>query len=436
MTQQTIRVGLLGFGTVGRAVWEIVGRNRERFRRERGVDLLIDRVLVRDEEKARRWCSDRSLPPPRLTTDPADVVENGIDVVVEVIGGLEPAGTWVGRALEHGKPVVTANKKLLASRHDSLSVIARKAGVRLGFEASVAGGVPIVRVLGDALCGDRVTEVCGIVNGTTNYILTSMAETGDSLDAALRGAQAAGFAEADPSDDINGIDAAEKIAILSGLAFGVTAPVERIPTTGIAQVTEGDIRAARDLGCVIRLIASARLTDDGRPDLRVGPALLPRAHPLARIRGERNAIIVRGESCGELTFEGRGAGGGPTASAVISDLLDLAKRPRGECAPAWRIEQPACESPLAAHYARFDAKPNGQLIERCYRALRNAGITTTRFAVARRPEQTDGVSVSLVTRPCRTRTLADVMEDIAEGASTLTAPILRSPDSIPVRRSS
>ena len=237
-------------------------------------------------------------------------------------------------------------------------------------------------------------------------------------------------------------DAARLSAMLAAVARdgepfdGVTAPVERIPTTGIAQVTEGDIRAARDLGCVIRLIASARLTDDGRPDLRVGPALLPRAHPLARIRGERNAIIVRGESCGELTFEGRGAGGGPTASAVISDLLDLAKRPRGECAPAWRIEQPACESPLAAHYARFDAKPNGQLIERCYRALRNAGITTTRFAVARRPEQTDGVSVSLVTRPCRTRTLADVMEDIAEGASTLTAPILRSPDSIPVRRSS
>jgi len=293
MTQRTIRVGLLGFGTVGRAVWEIVGRNRERFRRERGVDLLIDRVLVRDEEKARRWCSGAglsarhmALPPPRFTTDPADVVENGIDVVVEVIGGLEPAGTWVGRALENGKPVVTANKKLVASRHNSLWAIARKSGMRLGFEASVAAGVPIVRALGDALCGDRVTEVCGIVNGTTNHILCRMAETGDSFEAALRVAQAAGFAEADPSSDIHGIDAAEKIAILSGLAFGVTAPVKRIPTAGIGQVTGSDICAARDLGCVIRLIASARLTDDGRPDLRVGPALLPRDHPLARIRGE------------------------------------------------------------------------------------------------------------------------------------------------------
>jgi homoserine dehydrogenase len=286
-----------------------------------GLDLEVRRIAVRSLDKAR----DFRLPEGIVTDVPGDLITDpGIDLVVEVMGGTDPAGDLVLAALRAGKPVVTANKELIAARGPELIAAATEAGVPLLFEAAVGGGIPIIRPLSETLAGERVHRVLGIVNGTTNYILTSMTEEGRSYEDALAEAQALGYAEADPTADVSGTDAAAKATILTGLAFGVWVGPSRVHTEGIAGLATADLEFAADLGYAVKLLAVAERIGAG-VSARVHPAMVPLDHPLASIRGATNAIFIEGPSVGELLFAGPGAGGEPTATAVLGDVIDAAR---------------------------------------------------------------------------------------------------------------
>jgi homoserine dehydrogenase len=310
-----INIGLLGCGTVGRGFVELLGRERERIRARHGVDLSIRGILVRDIGKRRPGVS-----PSLLTTSAIDVIDRDCDLVVELVGGVDCAGAYVRRAIGLGRNVVTANKALLAVAGRELFDAAARGGVRIGFEASVCGGIPIIRALSRGLAGDSVDSIAGILNGTTNYILTRMESDDLEFDAALRLAQARGFAEADPSLDVEGVDAAQKLRILAELAFGPE-PV-RLRVHGIGDVTRGEIEQARSRRCVVRHVASARRVAPGL-ELRVERRELPESHPLAAVREENNAVLLRGRAVGELMFVGKGAGSMPTAAAVLSDVIEI-----------------------------------------------------------------------------------------------------------------
>jgi homoserine dehydrogenase len=318
---RVIRIGLLGCGTVGAGVVTILAREAADITVRTGAKLEVTRVAVRDLDR------DRGLPLPAdvFTDDPLSVVEaEDVDVVVEVMGGIEPAGSLIRRALELGKSVVTANKELLAKEGPELYAAARSAGVDLAYEAAVAGAIPIIKPLKESLAGDRVRRVVGILNGTTNYILTKMTEEGAAYEDVLADAQALGYAEADPTADVGGHDAAAKTAILASLAFDSQVHDHEVFREGIERVTATDIRTADRLGYVIKLIGIASEVDD-RVAVRVHPTFLPKEHPLASVRDAYNAIYVEAEAAGELMFYGRGAGSEPTGSAVVGDVIDVAR---------------------------------------------------------------------------------------------------------------
>ncbi|HEX2039619.1 MAG TPA: homoserine dehydrogenase [Acidimicrobiales bacterium] len=315
-----VKVGLLGCGNVGGALVRILQDDAEGIARRTGVRLEVTRVAVRNAAKQR----DVEVSDGVLTHDAEAVVTDpSVDVVVEVIGGIEPARSLILAALKAGKPVVTANKELLANVGAELFEAAATAGVDLLYEASVAGGIPLIRPLRESLAGERISRVMGIVNGTTNYILTRMAEEGASYADALAEAQSLGFAERDPTADVEGFDAGAKAAIIASIAFGVKVVAGDVYREGISSVTAADIAFARRLGYVVKLLAIAEEVD-GEVAVRVHPAMLPETHPLAAVRESFNAVFVEGEAVGELMFYGRGAGGMPTASAVLGDLIDAA----------------------------------------------------------------------------------------------------------------
>jgi homoserine dehydrogenase len=292
-----------------------------------GMRLEVRRVAVRDLDAARRRVP--SLDPDVFTTDAVAVVADPtVQVVVEVMGGVDEARSLVLAALDAHKPVVTANKALLASHGPELHAAAAAANVDLLFEAAVAGGIPLVRPLRESLLGEPIRRIMGIVNGTTNYILTRMTEEGASYDEALADAQRLGYAEADPSADVGGADAAAKAAILATLAFGVEVHLDEVHTEGIEGISASDIAFASANGQVIKLLAIAEAVGEGRVAVRVHPALVPRDHPLASVRLSFNAVFVEGDAVGQLMFYGPGAGGGPTASAVLGDLIDAAANRR------------------------------------------------------------------------------------------------------------
>ena len=319
-----VRIGMLGCGTVGTAVLRLLRANGDEIARRTGAALTVVRVAVGHPGRPR----DVELGPGVLTGDAAGVVADPqIDVVVEVIGGLEPARTLLLDAMEYGKHVVTANKQLIARHGPELFSAAARAGVDLRLEASVGAGVPVIQMLKESLAANRISEVTGILNGTTNYILTRMAEDGVEFGDALAEAQRRGFAEADPTDDVEGHDAAAKLAILAMIAFHTPVQAELVYREGIARVSAQDIRYAAELGYVLKLLAIAR-EHGGRVEARVHPAFLPRAHPLASVRNELNAVFVRGDAAGEVMIVGRGAGGGTTASAVVADVVDVARNRR------------------------------------------------------------------------------------------------------------
>ncbi|MDR2295815.1 MAG: homoserine dehydrogenase [Clostridiales Family XIII bacterium] len=315
-----IRIGLLGMGNIGTGTYKTLEMNGARIAARTGVELAITRILEKDLARKR----DVTVAPEQFTQDPADILAApDIDIVIELLGGIEPATAFMLTAMQNGKHVVTANKAAVAANYDKLLNTARANRVMFRFEASVGGGIPILNALRTALLANEYEEIRGILNGTTNYILTQMAEGGLSYDRALKSAQEQGFAEADPTADVEGHDVANKLSILISLAFGKRVPPEAIPTVGITGITMRDIEKAAAEGGKLKLIALARREGDDIA-YSVGPAFVANDHPLAGVSNEFNAIFVKGNAVGELMFYGRGAGPLPTGSAVLGDVTEIA----------------------------------------------------------------------------------------------------------------
>ena len=319
--KRELGIGMLGCGVVGSQVARLLTEDSGDFAARSGAKLSLKKIAVRDVAAKREHVKSD------LLTKDADALVNdpSIDIVIEVMGGIEPARTLILKAIANGKSIITANKALLAKHGAELFEAADKKGVNLYYEAAVGGAIPILRPLRESIVGDHVHRIMGIVNGTTNYILTKMDEEGSDFGAALKEAQQLGFAEADPTADVEGHDAAAKAAILAGLAFHTRVTSNQVSAEGITKISARDVAVAHDIDHVIKLLAIAELTEKGEVSVRVQPTLLPRQHPLAAVRNAFNAIFVEAESAGELMFYGRGAGGAPTASAILGDLIAIAR---------------------------------------------------------------------------------------------------------------
>lgn len=320
--KKIIKVGMLGIGNVAKGTYTALEMNREKIYETTGLDIDIVKILNRDPDRDRGI----AIPKDKYVTDAYDIINDpDIDIVVELIGGIEPATTFMAAALENGKSVVTANKAAIAANGKLLADLAQKHHTLLRFEAAVAGGIPILTSLTTALLSNEFNEVHGILNGTTNYILTQMSEYGKDYEDVLRDAQAKGFAEADPTADVEGIDAANKLSILISLIFGTEASPADIPTQGITSVSSDDISFANEAGYRIKLLASAQKSED-KVYGNVEPALVPLSHPLASVNNEFNAVFINGNAVDDLMFYGRGAGPLPTGSAVLGDIIGVARK--------------------------------------------------------------------------------------------------------------
>jgi homoserine dehydrogenase len=354
--RDALRVALLGCGVVGSEVARLLSTHAGDLASRVGRPLELAGIAVRRPGRAR----DLPVDPALFTTDADELVRRpDVDVVVEVIGGIEPARGLILAALENGASVVTANKALLAEDGVTLFEAAEKHGVDLYYEAAVAGAIPLLRPLRESLAGDRVRRVLGIVNGTTNFILTRMTESGAGFADALEEAQALGYAEADPTADVEGFDAAAKAAILAALAFHTRVTAADVHREGITEVTASDVASARAMGCVIKLLAIAEVADDGSGvGVRAHPAMIPLTHPLASVREAFNAVFVECEAAGELMFYGRGAGGAPTASAVLGDVVAVA-----------RHKVSGGRGPGESAYADLRLRPMGETVTRYHVSL-------------------------------------------------------------------
>lgn len=356
-SEKPIGVAVLGLGNVGREVVRIIGESAPDLAARIGAPLELRGVAVR------RVADDRGVAPEMLTDNVEDLVSReDVDIVVEVMGPVEPARKAILTALEHGKSVVTANKALLAQSTGELAEAAERARVDLYFEAAVAGAIPVIRPLTQSLAGDTVVRVAGIVNGTTNYILSEMASTGVDYASALADASALGYAEADPTADVEGYDAAAKAAILASIAFHTRVTADDVYREGITKVSPADFESARALGCTIKLLAICeRINDNGqqRVSARVYPALVPLEHPLATVNGAFNAVVVEAEAAGRLMFYGQGAGGNPTASAVMGDVVMAARN---------RVH--GGRGPRESRYAELPIAPMGMIPTRYYVSMK------------------------------------------------------------------
>ncbi len=318
---ERVKIGLIGFGTVGRSLYQLLEQNGAGFRERLGVEVEIARIGVRDPNKKRDFA-----PRDRFVQGYEEIVRDPqIPIIVELVGGIDVPQRLIREALQRGKHVITANKALLAQSGDELFRLALERKVDLKFEASVCGGIPIIKVIRESLMGNHIRSITGIVNGTTNFILTRMTEEGVGFQEALTEAQRLGFAEADPTLDVEGIDAAQKISLLASIAFGVWVDYRQVLCEGITSITPKQIEFARFSGFVFKLLARARLIE-GRPAVTVFPALIPRSHPLAGVRNEFNAVLLESDFQGPAMHQGLGAGGAATASSVASDLGDVIER--------------------------------------------------------------------------------------------------------------
>jgi len=342
----TLNIGMLGCGNVGAEVARLLSTDNGDFAARAGAELVLTKIAVRDLKKARA-----EINPALFTSDAESVVSDpAISIVIEVMGGINPARELLLKAMKNGKSVVTANKALLAKHGAELFDAATEYGVDLYYEASVGGAIPILRPLRESIVGDHVTRIMGIVNGTTNYILTKMDEEGLPFDSVLKEAQALGYAEADPTADVAGHDAAAKAAILASLAFHSRVADSDVYCQGITEISATDVSVAKAIDHVIKLLAIAELTTDGKISVRVHPTLIPRSHPLAAVRNAFNAVFVEAESAGELMFYGRGAGGEPTASAILGDVIAVARHKSG-----------GSVGPRESGYAERDIAPIGDV---------------------------------------------------------------------------
>jgi homoserine dehydrogenase len=423
-----VRIGLLGLGTVGAGVVKILQGQRPMLQERAGARLTLAAIADTDLTRPREGLELRALP---LVADAARVLDDpSIQVVVELVGGLEPARTFILRALAAGKHVVTANKALLAHHGAELYEEARRRGVALAFEAAVAGGIPLIRAVKDGLVANRVLSLAGIVNGTCNYILSKMTDEGLDFALVLKEAQAHGYAEADPTLDIEGLDSAHKLQILVALAFRTLVELKHIHTEGITRVTAPDIDYARELGYRIKLLAIAKATDGG-VEARVHPTMIPAASPLAAVAGVFNAVFLTGDAVGDLMFYGRGAGQLPTASAVWSDVLEIARRV-AHGIPALALDLPAVGAqPLAltpmeaircCYYLRVMARDRPGVLSRVAGILGDNDISIANVIQKGRATR-EAVPVVMLTHEARERdmraalTAIDALPDVA--ASTM-----------------
>jgi homoserine dehydrogenase len=412
MGAQPLRIALLGCGVVGSEVVRLLTSQAEDLAARIGAPLELVGIGVRDVTAPRRV----PVPADLLTADLAGLVaRQDVDVVVELIGGIEPARSLLAQAIRRGASVVTANKALLAEYGAELYSAADEAGVDLYYEASVAGAIPLLRPLRESLAGDNVNRVLGIVNGTTNYILTKMDETGASFADALAEAQALGYAEADPSADVEGYDAAAKAAILAGLAFHTRVTLADVYREGITSVSAGDVATAQAMGHVIKLLAICERSADGRGvSVRVHPAMIPLTHPLAGVREAYNAVFVESEAAGQLMFYGRGAGGAPTASAVLGDLVAVGRN---------RLS--GGRGPRESAYADLEVRPLGEAFTRYYIGIDVADKTGVLASVAqtfaahdvsietlRQDGRGDEAALLVVTHKATEAALAGVVNDL------------------------
>jgi homoserine dehydrogenase len=379
MTQRPLNVGLIGLGTVGSQVAERLITAQTQLSRRAGVELCLKRVLVRDVKKRRAV----EIAPDLLTLDPADVLEDpAIDVLVEVAGGDEPMRSYLERAIAAGKHVITANKVVMAKHGPELLDAAVEKNVDLYFEAAVGGGIPLISTFRTDLQANRIERVSAVINGTTNYVLGRMAAAGLTLSEAVSEAQAAGYAEADPTDDVGGYDATYKLAILASIAYEIKVRPDEIFREGIEGVEPVDFRYARELGYAIKLIAHTQ-RHPGRVEARVHPAMVPLEHPLARVEGAENAVFVEGDLVGQVLLVGQGAGGRPTASAVVGDLIDLARS----------IRRGVQSRPSFSFDDRIGVVPMGDVVTRAYYRIRvddRAGV----LAAIGQVFAEEGVSIS------------------------------------------
>ncbi|QDP40979.1 homoserine dehydrogenase [Radiobacillus deserti] len=322
---KTIHIGLCGLGTVGSGVVRILQDHRDQIKYKLGCEVSIKKILVSDIHKKR----DINVIGSELTTDPKSIIQDpDIDIIIEVMGGIEKTYQLMKEAILHHKHIVTANKDVMALYGQELLPLAKDKEVDVFYEASVAGGIPILRALSDGLASDKIQKMMGIVNGTTNFILTKMADEQRPFGPVLEEAQQLGYAEADPSSDVDGLDAARKMTLLANLAFKTTLELSDVQVKGIRSITQEDLTFAAKLGYTIKLIGIAEVNDEGKVEVSVEPTLLPNEHPLAQVKNEYNAVYVHGEAVGETMFYGPGAGGLPTATSIVSDVMEAVKNVR------------------------------------------------------------------------------------------------------------
>ena len=419
-----LNVGVAGLGTVGAGVLKLLHENAGLVSARAGRPIQVTAISARDRTRDR----GTSLAGLRWFDDPVALATDGVDVVVELIGGSDgPARRLVEAALDAGKPVVTANKALLAVHGASLAARAEQAGVPLAFEAAVAGGIPVIKALREGLAANRIDRVTGILNGTCNYILTTMRETGREFAEILADAQRLGYAEADPSFDVDGIDAAHKLAILAALAFNRPVDFPAVHVEGIRHVSAVDIAFASELGYRIKLLGIARRTAGGI-ETRVHPCMVPLSAPIARVDGVFNAVEAEGDFVGRVMLEGRGAGPGPTASAVVADLIDLA---RNRATPVWGAADAALSNlpaiPMSAHvgcyYLRLMVTDRPGVIADVTAALRDAGVSLESM-LQRGRAPGESVPVVLVTHETNEAAMRTALKAIAALDAVLDPPAL------------
>ena len=429
MQAGALRVGIAGLGTVGAGTVRLLRANAELIAARAGRPVTVAAVSARDRGRDRgielaglRWHDD----PLALASDPE------IDVVVELIGGAEgTARALVEAALSRGRAVVTANKALIAIHGGRLAASAEGAGVALAFEAAVAGGIPVIKALREGLAADRLVRIGGILNGTCNYILTTMRETGRDFDDVLAEAQALGYAEADPSTDVDGIDAAHKLAILAALAFGRPVDFDSVHVEGIRRIGAADIGFATELGYRIKLLGIARRTEHG-VEARVHPCLVPDRAPIAQVEGVFNAVVAEGEFVGRIMLEGRGAGAGPTATAVVADLIDIA---RGSLVPAWGASSGALAKLTSVpmlevqgdYYLRLTVRDRPGVIAEITAVLRDCGVSLKsmlQHGRARSAAPDEAVPIVLVTHETQERAVRDAVARIAALDVVVAAPAM------------
>ena len=427
--KQKINVGIIGLGTVGTGAFRILRENAELIRHRVGVPVEVSKIAVRDAGRDRGF----AIPAGMLTTNPSQVIEDpNIDIVIELIGGYEPAREFILSAISRGKHVVTANKALLAVHGSEIYEAARRAGVTIGYEASVGGGIPVIKALKEALAANRILSIYGIINGTSNYILTKMTEEERSFPDVLAEAQRAGYAEADPTFDVGGIDTAHKLAILVNLAFGAHVDLKDIYTEGITSISPLDIDFGKVLGYKLKLLAIAKMHEGGQAEARVHPTMVPDDYPIAKVGGVYNAIQIVGNACDDIMLYGRGAGSMPTGSAVVADVMDIARQiliepsrklPAGDGMAQAAVKVQPMQSIVSLYYFRFMALDQPGVLAQISGILGRHRISIAQM-IQRGRKQGGSVPLVIMTHKALERDIQTALVEIKSLACITEDPIL------------